>query len=81
MRKLLLVLLFTMLVLALAGSASATHTCTTCYIDSSAGSDSNSGASTSLPWAHLPGMANATGLAASQVPAAGDVYYQPSNIF
>jgi len=54
-------------------SAFATHTCTTCYV-SAAGSDSNSGTSTSLAWVHAPGMPNATGNAASQVPVAGDSY-------
>lgn len=47
---------------------------TTYYISSSAGSDSNNGTSKATPWAHLPGMATATGNAAANVPAAGNQY-------
>jgi hypothetical protein len=57
----------------LAGSASAT----TYYISSSSGSDSNSAAQAqnkSTPWAHLPGMANATGSVASFNPSPGDTF-------
>jgi hypothetical protein len=51
----------------------ATHTCSVCYV-SAGGSDSNSGATKLLSWAHLPGSPLATGNAASQVPVAGDSY-------
>jgi hypothetical protein len=47
---------------------------TTYYISASTGSDSNSGTSKSSAWAHLPGMANATGTAAGHTPVGGDRY-------
>jgi len=50
---------------------------TTHYISSSTGLDTNTAAqatSKTTPWAHLPGMANATSNAASYVAAAGDQF-------
>lgn len=50
---------------------------TTYYVSSSTGSDSNTSAqaqSKSTPWAHAPGMPNATGNAASYSIATGDVF-------
>jgi len=42
------------------------------FIDYASGSDSNSGTSESSPWQHAPGMANATGTAASHSSSAGE---------
>lgn len=42
------------------------------YISSSTGSDSNSGADESHPWAHLPGMQTCTGNCGALTPTAGD---------
>ncbi len=69
-------------VLALMGACSKANTCTTCYIDYSSGSDSNSGADKAHPWKHLPGMTGGassgldacTANCAAQVPKAGDQY-------
>lgn len=72
------------ILLLLSSSAFATHTCgfgvgggadapNTCYV-SSAGLDTNTGVDKAHAWAHLPGMLNATGNAASQVPIADDIY-------
>ncbi|MDA8090469.1 MAG: right-handed parallel beta-helix repeat-containing protein, partial [Nitrospiraceae bacterium] len=44
------------------------------YIDYVNGSDSNNGTSTSTPWQHCPGDANASGNAASYAPAPGDEF-------
>jgi len=44
----------------------------TYYIDFVGGSDTSSGTSTSTPWKHCPGDANATGVADACTPAAGD---------
>jgi len=57
------------LCLAFAGNASAT----TYYIAAN-GSDSNSGTSKTAPWAHAPGMANATGKPAANTPGPGDQF-------
>lgn len=73
MRKLILGTCWSAICLSLflfVGSAAAT----TYYISASAGSDSNNGISKSTPWAHLPGMANAAGIAAGHTPVAGDRY-------
>ncbi len=67
-------------ILLFAIPASATHTCGTgvgggkCFIDFVGGSDANSGATTLLPWKHLPGMSGATGNASTQVPVGDDIY-------
>ncbi len=42
------------------------------FIDYVSGSDANSGTSESSSWQHSPGMANATGTAASHTPSAGE---------
>ena len=42
------------------------------FIDYANGNDSNSGATESTPWQHVPGMANASGNAAAHTPAAGE---------
>ncbi len=76
MRKLALISGF----LLFAVPAFATHTCGTgvgggkCFVDFVGGSDAATGATTSVPWKHLPGMAGASGNASSQVPIADDVY-------
>jgi hypothetical protein len=60
------------LALITAGNASATT-----YYISTSGSDSNASTqaqSKSTPWAHLPGMANASAAAASYTPVAGDTF-------
>src|SRR5690349_17784282 len=44
------------------------------YVDNGAGSDSNSGTSTSSPWKHLPGDPNATGNPASTTIGADTIY-------
>jgi hypothetical protein len=54
--------------------SNSTLAATTHYISKSAGSDTNNGTSKSTPWAHLPGMAGATGGAASYSPVAGDQF-------
>jgi len=43
------------------------------FVDNAAGNDANAGTSTSAPFRHCPGDADATGNAASCTPAAGDV--------
>jgi hypothetical protein len=45
---------------------------TSCYYIAANGSDSNSGTSTSSPWAHAPGMPSCTGNCAAITPAAGE---------
>lgn len=55
-------------------SASAQHTY---YVSISSGADANTATqaqSKSTPWAHLPGMATATGALASYTPVAGDTF-------
>ena len=42
------------------------------FIDYAGGSDANNGTSESSPWQHTPGMANATGNAASHTPTPGE---------
>jgi hypothetical protein len=42
------------------------------FIDYAGGSDNNSGTTEAVPWQHAPGMANATGNAASHTPTAGE---------
>lgn len=67
--SLLLTLGMLLLILFGAGSASATT-----YYVSNAGSDTNNGTSQATAWAHVPGMANATGTAASHAASAGDTF-------
>src|ERR1700676_1398838 len=65
-------ILITGLALTTAENASATT-----YYISTSGSDSNASTqaqSKSTPWAHLPGMANASAAAASYTPVAGDTF-------
>lgn len=45
------------------------------YVDYESGSNANSGRSTSAPWKHAPGDANATGTAASTTLVPGDAVY------
>jgi hypothetical protein len=46
----------------------------TTYYVSTSGSDTNNGTSKTTPWAHLPGMANATGTPGSYSAVAGDTF-------
>jgi hypothetical protein len=46
----------------------------TYYIDFATGSDAALGTDTTIPWKHCPGDTNATGVAASTTPTAGDTF-------
>ncbi len=48
--------------------------CADYYIDFDSGSDANNGTSDSTAWKHCPGDPNATGVADSTTPAAGDTF-------
>ena len=66
-----LLLIVTFIGLASAASAFGANTY---YVSKSTGSDSAAGTTKGTPWAHLPGMASATGTVAGYTPVAGDQF-------
>lgn len=50
------------------------------YVNFSTGNNSNAGTSSSAPWKHCPGDANATGVPASKALVAGDTVYFNSGV-
>ena len=67
-------ILLTSALALLATFFSARSVSATTYYVATSGSDTNNGTSKTTPWAHLPGMANATGTAGSHSAVAGDTF-------
>ena len=67
-------ILLTSALALLAALVSARSASATTYYVATSGSDTNNGTTKTTAWAHLPGMANATGTAGSHSAVAGDTF-------